>query len=232
MVRYDLIPTKKVREEARNKGEDPRYYLNNKTYRISPDQNGDLRKMDKYGIEYLEDIMITRTDGSKVIIHQIGSDIENLEKLELSEVNDKNEIFSKKLAYTEGLDFGKMQNDVEYLNLLGDQLLSKERLSKKEQEANLYGNDEIYIGHIGINPRTNTYSKYAYHYDKIANMINEAKEKRKREEEIRMNNRNNQKMILAISQRLKTLSSEELSQICTAMDISLEDLSKDDDREY
>lgn len=235
MAEYSLIPTQKMILEARSVNENPIFYLNNKTYSIPRDAGFDARRKDKYGYEYLQDIMITRDDGTKIIIHEMDSDIDSLKKVELSEVDWNNKIVKNILAYTDGLDFSKMQSEQDYLDCLANSLLSQNRLDSKEQIANSYGLEEIYIGSVKRHPKTNNYVKTAKKPDNMMmEDIFKAKYELKRERETRAREETERKnktaMIKAISNRLQTLSLEELTSICDALEISMDDLNLDNAR--
>lgn len=92
--------------------------------------------MDKYGSEYLEDVLITRNDGSRFIIHELISDIDDLRLFEIKEINNKNLVEDKKLVYMNDLDYSKLQSEKDYLDCLADSLLSKERIAAKKLLSN------------------------------------------------------------------------------------------------
>ena len=235
MVKYSLIPTQKVILEARNKNQNPNFYLDSKTYSIPKNAGFDKRKKDKYGSEYLQDIMISRDDGTRIIIHELFSDIDSLEKVELSEVDMNNNIIKTINAYTDGLDFSKMQSEYDYLDCLANSLLSQNRLYLKEQIANSYGLDEIYIGSVQRSPKTNNYIKMAKKPDKLMmkDIIREKEELKiqfKKYQKEKAESKHKAAMIKAISNKLQTLSLEDLHVICEGLEIPLEDLDLYDER--
>lgn len=235
MAQYSLIPTQKIILEARNNNINPINYLNSLTYSIPKNAQFDARKKDKYGMDYIQDIMLTRDDGTRIIIHEIPSDIDLLKKIELSEVDWNNKITKEISAYTDGLDFSKMQSEQDYLDCLANSLLSQERLNSKEQIANSNGLSEIYIGSVQMNPRTNQYMKSAKKPDNLMmEDIFRAKKELKIQQEFKNNLINNEKqkstMIKAISKKLEALSLADLKEICESLEISEEELNFDNSR--
>ncbi len=219
MARYALIPTKKIRKEAKIKKEDPFEYLDKKAGTISQNPRYDERRKDKLGNEYLEDILVIRDDDSKIIIHEIESDISSFKKVELSEIDQNYNLTQTINAYTDGLDFSKIQSDKEYLDCLANSLLSSERIESKKIIAESYGLKEIYIGTIKRNPKTDQYVKMNRKADelpifkilairKALELENEENEKDKIEKQKKF------KLIRTINSKLETMSSEDLSKLC------------------
>ena len=235
MDNYVLIPTKKIRKEAKTKNEDPFEYLDKKAGPITKNAGYDERRKDKFGYEYLEDILVIRADDSKIIIHEIESDISSLKKVELSEVDQNNDLTKTINAYTDGLDFSKMQSDKEYLDCLANSLLSSERIESKKILAESYGLNEIYIGTIQRDRKTDQYVKMRRKADElILSEILEIKkvlelEKEENEKE-RVEKQNKLKMIKAINSQLVTMSSEDLSKLCELLKISIDDPNLDNSR--
>ena len=171
------------------------------------------------GNEYLEDILVIRDDDSKIIIHEIESDISSFKKVELSEIDQNYNLTQTINAYTDGLDFSKIQSDKEYLDCLANSLLSSERIESKKIIAESYGLKEIYIGTIKRNPKTDQYVKMNRKADelpifkilairKALELENEENEKDKIEKQKKF------KLIRTINSKLETMSSEDLSKLC------------------
>ena len=224
MVKLQCVPTEKVIREANEKGENPASYLLTRTTSI---KDNDIRKMDKYGIEFLEDLMITRTDGTKIILHELKSECSELKKIEIRQPKDCKYFNSKVIVvYADSsLDFKKLQKDKNYLDIVGDGLLSAERLDRKIKEALLYNGEAIiYIGTVGRNTTTGTYEKQQYGYDSVYEVIVSAKQQKrqtdfayaKKAEE----NQKRRQMIEAIKNSLSNLSTDKLEQICNELGIN------------
>ena len=223
-------------KEALLKNEDPYDYVNNETYSLPNASRYDKRKKDKFGFEYLEDILITRDDMSKIIIHEIESDISSLKKVELSEVNENNYITKTINAYTEGLNFAKMQSDLEYLDVLANLLLSQERILEKEKMAKEYdlksqehGVNEIYIGTIKPDKNNAQLGKAKIKEEedlllKISQIKKQLELEKKIKESKKIETRNKFKMIKAINTQLENMSLEDLNKFCELLKISIDDL--------
>lgn len=233
MARCKLIPTEKIRNEAIMKKEDPIKYMNKKPFFIPADARYDERKKDKFTYEYLQDILVIRDDNSKLIIHEIESDISTLKKVELSEVNQNDYVTEIIQAYTDGLDFSKMQSDKEYLDCLAYILLSSERIDSKKILAKDYGLKEIYIGTIKRDEKTGQYDKRNRKGLKLSDIVKIKKQlelEKKIKEEEKNENKNKFKMISAIYSQLETMSSEDLSKLCELLKIPIDDLDLDNSR--
>ncbi len=177
MATYEIVPTQEMQEEARRRGLDPQKYINRFAIFIA-DPKYDGRRVG------VEDIMIKRKDGTKVIVHELQSDIEKFEKLELLEVDDQNRIIEKRCAYADRVDFSRMQLDAQYLDCFGDELISQGRLASKQQIARSYGLEEIYIGLVERNPKTGRYQKFCTGRDEeVLKKIIEKKRMKKEQEE-------------------------------------------------
>lgn len=238
MVKLQCVPTEKVIREANEKGENPASYLLTRTTSI---KDNDIRKMDKYGIEFLEDLMITRTDGTVIILHELKSECSELKKIEIRQLRDNNYFKANVIVvYADSsLDFKKLQKDKNYLDIVGDGLLSAERLDRKIKEALLYNGEAIiYIGTVGRNTTTGTYEKQQHRYDSVYKVIVSAKEQqRKNEFEYAKKAEENQRrmqMIEAIKGKLPELSTDRLEQICYELGINpnLQGISFDDGNRF
>lgn len=223
MARVDLIPSRKISEEARQKGIRPYDLLKEKTCRYNT--NGDKREMNKNGTEYLRDILITRKDGTRIIIRQNPSGYAGLQVLQLTSLNCKNQIESKLIAVTHGIDFARLQMDGKYLDAIGENLLSRERLARKVTEARSYGNNEyIYVGTISQNKETGQFERMAFPYKNIANRIQQqkledrdnAKKFKEKQKEDMMRN--------TLKYKLNNMPSKQLKTICDALGIKEDEL--------
>ena len=142
-------------------------------------------------------------------------------RLELNEIDERGTLGPKIVAYAEeSLDLKRMQVDRAYLDVVGDQLLSKDRIATKQNTQNARNTGFIYVGTVMQDRKTGRYKKAIRDLEPAViseiisqkrKLIQRANEKQKRDE-----------MISAIQEGLKGLSNEELSQICVAMGISLD----------
>lgn len=245
MANIYLIPTHKMRREAKQKNENPFEYLDKIADPIPQNAECDKRRKNKFDNEYLEDILVIRDDDSKIIIHEIESDISSLKKVELSEIDQNYNLTQTINAYTDGLDFSKMQNDDEYLDCLANSLLSPERIEVQKHDAEKEGLKEIYIGTIQRSEETDQYvikTREAHELKlykilaikKALESVNEENETEKIEKEKikkqRIEKQNKFKMISAINSQLETMSSEDLSKLCELLKISIDDLDLDNSR--
>lgn len=207
MVTYQLIPTKEIREEARKQGKKPMNFIREE-YQSLRYVGEDKRRRDLED-NVLEDIMFTRTDGTRIIIHEMESYVDELQLMEISEIDEDNNITMSKLAYTDTIDYEKLQKDSEYRDAYIDLLLDRERIEQKNQEAQNYGSKDIYVGTIQRNPRTNEYGKYAYNYSHIKNIIHKSQEMRR--------------MITELNAKIKQYNTEELVSVYeTLFDVKMQ----------
>ena len=240
MAIYSLVPTQKMIYLARENNKNPYEYLNSKTYKIPAHAGYDKRRMDKYGVEYLEDVLITREDGSQFIIHELTSDIDDLNLYELKELDKNHKIIDRVLVYMDNLDYSKLQSEEDYLDCLGDALLSKNRIARKKDLSKGYELEEIYAGYVSRDSSTGEYVKTIRNNDTITLKYISAKKQEKEFNELetlkeRKSKLEKEKMISAIYKSLPRFSNEELKTICETLQIPEENYALSDilsDKDY
>ena len=224
MAEITKVPTQEVIFRARERGMKPRDFIYYQTI-ILRNQDGDTRTRNKNGI-ILEDYMITRDDGTRIIIHEERSEVKQCQKIVLMELDQNNSIIKTYNAYTDNIDFSKMERDKNYLNCLGNELLEQRRLIGKEQIAKNMGiNDAIYIGTVGLNGITYKYEKQARNSEVALDQIRsgrkiEKERKAKNERDFRDRVRKMHK-IAKIKEKLhpEKVSEDDLNRICEILGI-------------
>ncbi len=218
MAKYNLFPSKYVRDMSKKEGKTPREFMYGKTisYRSV---NYDKRRMDKYGSMFYDDLLITRSDGSRFLLHEAYSKIEKYKLLEINEVNQMNEVEPTVIVYADAdFDVGKLQNDSLYLDAVADELLSKKRIETKKIQQDEESIGYIYVGNVReITP--GSFRKEAYEFEGVKDEINSVLQELNEKE---IQGKMRQKMLDAIKGNLDSLSNEELQQICKTMGISID----------
>ena len=214
MAIYSLVPTQKIINLARENNQNPYEYLNNKAFKIPSNAGFDKRRMDKYENEYIEDVLITRKDGSQFIIHELTSDIDDLSLFEIRELDKKHNIIDRILVYMDNLDYSKLQSEEDYLNCLGDSLLSQESIKTKKRLSKSYELEEIYAGYVSRDSATGEYVKTVRNSDMVTLKHISTKKNEKKFNELetlkeRKEKAEKEKMISAIYKSLSRLSNEE-----------------------
>ena len=166
MPKISLIPTQKVVIMAEEKGMRPEKYIGGIAKTLIP---YDLRYKDENG-QFLQDIKITRDDGSSFSIHEIESECADLDKFIISDYRRTG--VKKFYAYTQNLDMVKLQNDKKYLYAFSEVLCSKNRIREKQQLSLKNDNTEyIYLGGLRYSNEANGYVKVAKDYNEIQEQI-------------------------------------------------------------
>ena len=160
MIGYQLVPTLKMIERARSQNENVYEYMYGLKLRFDNNlHEGDKRRVESSG-EVIEDIAISYEDGTRIQIHPTISDVKDLDKVELYLYLPNQRYGEKITAYADlnGLDFGKIQTNQSYLEVLG-KLISPTKLNKKMGISRVHGLNELYIGSIVWNDYEKKYKK-------------------------------------------------------------------------
>lgn len=218
LVKYYIVPTLETMEFAKERGVTPEEYIEDQPIYLDGN-NGDGRRRGQCG--YLEDVAIYLPDGTRMQIHPILSDVKEMQKIEIY-LYEKDKKYGQLIkAYTDGLDFIRMQHDQDYLQVLGKQLLDKKRLEDKKRIANENGlEEEIYIGTI----RTNRYGRYAKFAKEGAIEIIKSHKEKARYDEIEKENKKakwRKDITEYIKNNLDGLSDKELEEIARQVEQSL-----------
>lgn len=217
MIKCKLVPTLEMIERAKYQNEDVYDYMYG--LKLNLDTNlheGDKRRVESSG-KVIEDIAISYEDGTRIQIHPTISDVKGLNKVELYLYLPDQRYGEKITAYTDlnGLDFGKMQTNQKYLEVLG-KLISTTRLHEKMGKSRAHGLNELYIGSIGWNDYEKKYKKQkrfqsddeALNYImriKTDNEINRRREERNKNEE-----KEKEECIAEIKELLQGMTLQEL----------------------
>ena len=138
--------------------------METRTRTLNPELNKrDKRLLDKHGMP-MQDIAICYSDGTRIQVHPIGSDVEGFSKVELYEFKPGENTGNLIRGYLDiELDMAKVQTNANYLKAVG-YLIASERLTRMKEHARLHGMDEIYLWHVEWIREKNKY-KHAINLD-------------------------------------------------------------------
>lgn len=219
MAKISTIPTEFAIKKAKEKGENVEEFIRKYSYDTG---TNDIRATYKNG-EFWEDLKITRKNGYAFSIHELPSECVYLQKFRIKEYGENG--VRKIFAYSDGLDLEKLQKDQNYLNAIGDWLLSKERIEEKVKVSLEHGNkDYIYIGTLEYDKKTRRYRKAAQQYENAAEKIDfqreekqkmqKQKQQKKKEEQEKAKKTN---LVDTITSGLGNLNIEQLEKLAKMM---------------
>lgn len=213
MAKCSLIPNEIISKLAKERNMNPKAYLNSLAVELPKSDNPDKRLKNRFG-SYLHDVLLTRDNGTYIIIHELQSDIEGMQLLELCEVRNSR-ITNRSLAYSNGIDFGALQSNPDYLSCVANKLLSQSRLQEKKQIAEHYNVDELYIGYVRQNKDTQLYEKVASanFLDYLSQFKSQLREKQEQKDIANREQAEKDKLISAINMCLNNLDLKSLNSL-------------------